>query len=186
MTSMHVGEIIHKLRKTRKMTLLELSNESGVALATLSRMENGRMTGTLESHMKICKALETNLPDLYKDLSASKKTVELRPRALRADVFVHDNKAVSEMLASNFMNKKMMPILIKIGKSGRTHSEETKSGSERFVYLLEGKVEANIGENKYDLVKGDSLYFESSLPHYFRNAGSGEARLVSVTTPPAL
>jgi len=183
---MHVGEIIHKLRKSKKMTLLELSNESGVALATLSRMENGKMTGTLESHMSICKALEINLPDLYKDLSASKKTIELRPRTARADVFVHDNKAASEMLASNFMNKKMMPVLIKIGKSGRTHSEETKSGVERFVYILEGKVEAIVGNDKYNLAKGDTLYFESSLPHHFRNSGPGEAKLISVTTPPAL
>lgn len=183
---MHVGEIIHKLRKSKKMTLLGLSNDSGVALATLSRMENGKMTGTLESHIKICKALDTNLPDLYKDLSSSKKTIELRPRTARADIFIHDNKAASEMLASNFMNKKMMPILIKIGKSGRTHGEETKSGVEKFVYILEGKVDANIGDNKYTLVKGDTLYFESSLPHYFRNSGSGEARLISVTTPPVL
>lgn len=183
---MHVGELIHKLRKSKKMTLLELSNESGVALATLSRMENGKMTGTLESHMNICKALEINLPDLYKDLSASKKTIELRPRTARTDVFVHDNKAASEMLASNFMNKKMMPILVKIGKAGRTHGEETKSGVERFIYVLDGKIEANIGDNKYDLVKGDSLYFESSLPHYFRNTGTGETRFISVTTPPAL
>jgi len=183
---MHVGEIVHKLRKSKKMTLLELSNGSGVALATLSRMENGKMTGTLESHIKICKALETNLPDLYKDLSASKKTVEMRPKAARADIFVHDNKAASEMLASNFMNKKMMPVLIKIGKGGRTHNEETKAGVERFIYILDGKVEANIGENKYDLVKGDSLYFESSLLNFFRNTGTGEARLIAVTTPPAL
>ena len=183
---MHVGEIIHKLRKSKKMTLLELSNASNVALATLSRMENAKMTGTLESHIKICKALETDLPDLYKDLAASKKTVELRPRTARADIFIHDNKAASEMLASNFMNKKMMPILIKLGKSGRTHSEETKSGVERFVYILEGKIEANIGDNRYALVKGDTLYFESSLPHYFRNTGTIEARLISVTTPPSL
>ena len=43
-----IGKIIHKLRKDRKMTLVELAQKSGVALATLSRMENGRMTGTLE------------------------------------------------------------------------------------------------------------------------------------------
>ena len=183
---MHVGDIIHKLRKSKKMTLLELSNESGVALATLSRMENGKMTGTLESHMKICKSLELNLPDLYKNLSTSKKTIELLPKAVKADIFVRDNKAASEMLASNSMNKKMMPVLIKIGKSGRTHSEETKSGVERFIYVIDGKVEANIGENKYNLVKGDSLYFESSIPHYFRNTWSCEARLISVTTPPVV
>ena len=90
------------------------------------------------------------------------------------------------MLASNFMNKKMMPVLIKIGKSGKTHSEETKGGVERFVYILEGKIEANIGDNKYALVKGDTLYFEPSLRHYFRNSGPGEAKLISVTTPPVI
>lgn len=183
---MHVGEIIHKLRKSRKMTLLELSESSGVALATLSRIENGKMTGTLESHMNICKALEINLPELYKDLSASKKTIEVRPKTAKADVFMHDNKAASEMLAANFMNKKMMPVLIKIGKSGRTHDEENKAGVEKFIYVLEGRIEANIGGSKYNLVKGDSLYFESSIPHNFRNVGTGEAKAISVTTPPAL
>jgi quercetin dioxygenase-like cupin family protein len=52
--------------------------------------------------------------------------------------------------------------------------------------VLDGKVEANIGSNKYDLAKGDTLYFESSIPHHFRNIGAGETRVVSVTTPPAL
>ena len=44
---MLIGEIIHRLRKEKKMTLVELAEKSGVALATLSRIENGRMTGTL-------------------------------------------------------------------------------------------------------------------------------------------
>lgn len=183
---MRVGDVIHKLRKDRKLTLLELSEKSGVALATLSRIENNKMTGTLDSHMQICKAFEINLPDLYKDLSASKKTVELHPKSAKTDIFIYDKKTSSEMLASNFMNKKMMPILIKIGKSGRTHSEETKSGVEKFIYILEGKIEVNIGENKYTMVKGDTLYFESSFPHYFKNIGNGEARIICITSPPVL
>ena len=183
---MHVGEIIHDLRKERKMTLLELSNKSGVALATLSRMENGKMTGTLESHMNICKALEISLPGLYRDLEASTKTVDVQTKKTRTDVFVHDKKATSEMLAPNVLNKKMMPTMIKIAKSGNTHNEETKPGIEKFAYVLDGKVEANIGEERYVLGRGDTLYFESSTPHHFRNVGAGEARLICVITPPAL
>jgi quercetin dioxygenase-like cupin family protein len=183
---MHVGEIIHALRKERKMTLLELSNKSGVALATLSRMENGKMTGTLESHMNICKALEISLPELYRDLEASTKTVDVQTKKTRTDVFVHDKKATSEMLAPNILNKKMMPTMIKIAKGGNTHNEETKPGIEKFAYVLDGKVEANIGEERYVLGRGDTLYFESSTPHRFRNVGAGEARLICVITPPAL
>ena len=183
---MHVGEIIHALRKERKMTLLELSNKSGVALATLSRMENGKMTGTLESHMNICKALEISLPGLYRDLEASTKTVDVQTKKTRTDVFVHDKKATSEMLAPNVLNKKMMPTMIKIAKGGNTHNEETKPGIEKFAYVLDGKVEANIGGGHYILGRGDTLYFESSVPHYFKNVGAGEARLICVITPPAL
>ncbi|MBI4974418.1 MAG: helix-turn-helix transcriptional regulator, partial [Candidatus Omnitrophica bacterium] len=168
---MHVGEIIRRLRKERKMTLLELSQKSGVALATLSRMENGKMTGTLNSHMRIADTLQINLPDLYKELSLSRKAIEVQTKRARTDVFVHDRSSSSEMLAPKVLNKKMMPILIKINKGGSTHKEETKVGVEKFVYVLDGRIEANIGEEKYNLTRGDTLYFESSLTHHFKNIG---------------
>ena len=90
---MHVGQIIKKLRKENGLTLVELSKESGVALATLSRIENGRMTGTLKSHIKICEALDIVLTDLYKNLSASKKTLEVRTKPAGGAVSVHDKKS---------------------------------------------------------------------------------------------
>ena len=92
---MHVGQTIHRLRKERKMTLLELSRLSGVALATLSRIENGRMTCTLESHMHICRALEIALPDLYRDLEASSRKIEMRSKKAASGVYVRERKAAS-------------------------------------------------------------------------------------------
>lgn len=183
---MGVGEIIHKLRKEKRLTLAELSAKSGVALATLSRIENGRMTGTLKSHIEICKALEITLTDLYKDLAASKKTIEVKPRKTGAEVFLHDKKAASETLASNVREKKMMPVRIEMRKDGATHKEESKPGSEKFIYILSGKVEANIGDNKYNLTRGDSLYFDASLPHHFKNAGADASSLICVVCPPVL
>jgi len=183
---MHVGEIIHKARKEKKMTLVELSQKSGVALATLSRIENGKMTGTLDSHMNICNALEVSLPDLYKNLVASKKTVEVQPKGAAANVSVHSKRFSSEVLASNLAGKKMMPIMIKISKGGSTSREETRPGFEKFAYVLDGKVEVDIGEERYNLTKGDTLYFESSVPHHFKNTGTGEAHLIIVTSPPIL
>ena len=181
---MLIGEIIHRLRKEKKMTLVELAEKSGVALATLSRVENGRMTGTLNSHMKICKALEINITELYKDLSLSKKAVEMRSKKAHADVFFHNKNTSSEMLISNTLNKKMMPLIIKINKGGATHKETAKPGIEKFIYISAGRIEANIGEEKYNLTPGDTLYLEASAPHYFKNTGSGEASLICVVCPP--
>jgi len=183
---MKIGDVLHKIRKEKKMTLLELSEKSGVALATLSRMENNKMTGTLESHMNICRALDIALPELYQDLPYAKKTLEFHAKKAGADVFVHDKKSSSEMLASNVLNKKMMPVLINISRAGSTHKEETKSGVEKFIYVLDGKVEASIGEEKYTLTKGDTLYFASSVPHYFKNIGPAESRFICIISPPTL
>jgi len=183
---MNVGEIIHGIRKERKMTLVELADKSGVALATLSRMENGKMTGTIDSHMKICDALDMTLPDLYKNLYPSKKAVDIQKQKSRTEVYVHDKKSSEEMLASKVLNKKMMPVLIKIAKGGKTQTEETKSGIEKFIYVLEGKIEASIGGEKYELGKNDSLYFESNMPHYIKNTGGSDVRVISVVCPPTL
>jgi quercetin dioxygenase-like cupin family protein len=183
---MHIGEIIHSLRSERKMTLLELSRRSGVALATLSRIENGKMTGTLKSHINIASALEISLPELCKNLAASKKQVEVKSKKERADVFVHDKNLTFEMLASKTTNKKMMPVMLKIAKGSSTRKEETKSNIEKFIYVIDGRVEANISDEKYNLSKGDTLYFESSVPHFFKNTGLGESRLLVVTSPPLL
>ena len=183
---MQIGDTIHKLRKGHKMTLLELSEKSGVALATLSRMENNKMTGTLESHMKICDALQVALPELYKNLYPSKKAVDVQTKKSRTDVFIHDKKSSEEMLASKILNKKMMPVLVKIAKGGRTQKEETKPGIEKFIYVLDGKIEASIGEEKYNLQKGDTLYFEAAVPHFFRNTHNHDSRLLSIASPPIL
>lgn len=186
MPNMIIGNIIRRLRKERKMTLSELSERSGVALATLSRMEHGRMTGTLKSHMRICEALGITLPEFYRELSPAGQAVQARTREDKPDIFVHDKKHSIEVLASRILNKKMMPILIKLEKSASTREERMKAGVERFIYVLEGKVEAAIGEEHYTLAKGDTLYFGSSLPHSFKNAGQSESRLVCVTCPPVI
>lgn len=183
---MDIGPVLHKLRKERKMTLIDLSEKCGIAIATLSRMENGKMMGTLKSHISICRALQVQLPDFYRDMVAAGQKVEVQAQDTRSDVFVHDNRAMSELLTSNPLNKKMMPTMVRISKGGGTHLEETKVGIEKFVYILDGKVEAAVGKEKFNLVKGDTLYFESSIPHLFKNTGPSEARLISVVSPPAL
>lgn len=181
---MNIGPVIKKLRKEQNMTLVELADKSRVALATLSRMENGKMTGTLESHVRICDALGIPLPDLYKNLYPVKKALDIQKQKPRADVFIYDKKSSEEILASKILNKKMMPVLIKLKKNGKTRGEETRAGVEKFIYVINGKIEAGIGSERYELGRNDSLYFESNIPHYLKNTGKSEAQIISVVCPP--
>lgn len=185
---MKIGKKVRQLRREKGMTLKELSERSGVALATLSRIETERMTGTVESHMRVAEALGLSLPQLYVGLQAAEKkpTVDVHARGKAADVFVHNEKSSFEMLTGQVLSKKMMPVLIRIGSGGITHSEENQRGTEKFLYVLEGKMEIQVGQGRYTLSRGDSLYFDGSVPHRCRNLASSEARCLCIVTPPAL
>jgi mannose-6-phosphate isomerase-like protein (cupin superfamily) len=74
-------------------------------------------------------------------------------------------------------------VLIRLSKGACTRKEESPHGSEKFVYLLDGKIEAVIGSEKYPLGRNDSLYFASNTPHYFRNTGNSDASLIVVCCP---
>lgn len=183
---MLIGEKIQQLRKAKKITLTELSKQSDVQLATLSRMENLKMTGTLESHINIAKALGVSLAELYRDVGIEEKTIDMQLQDRRSETFLHSDKAGYEILTSKVLEKKMMPILLKIEPNGTIPSEQNSLGTEKFVFCLEGKIEAVINEKTFLLKKQATLYFDGTLPHYFKNVGKTQAKAICVITPPAL
>lgn len=181
-----LGERIRSLRKTRRLTLVEVARKTGIDQATLSRIENGVMTGTIQSHMKIADTLGINLPTLYENvigkLNEAKETVIKR----RLETFSHSSGAVAELLTTGILQKKMMPILLRIKPNGRTATEEFTALSERFVYVLKGSLEVTLGKDKQILKTGECLYVDASRPHYFSNPGKTECCAISVMTPVSL
>lgn len=183
---MKIGKRLRQLRKEKNITLEELSQKSGVALATLSRMENDKMTGTIQSHTSICKALGVSIAALYQELEDETKVIEPVPSYQRTEHFIHSKKAKYELLVMKAMEKKLMPLMIKLDEGGETQKEKNKPGVEKFIYVISGSVEAKIGDQNYSLKKGDSLYFDASLPHTLKNTSKSEAEAICVVSPPAL
>ncbi len=183
---MHIGRKIKELRKLRKISLSQLAQESGIQIATLSRIENHKMVGTLDSHMKIAKALRVSLPQLYSEvIKETSKTAVQTPQTL-TNVFVHNELTTAEILTNDVLLKKMMPSLIKIAPGGETAPEQNAMGTEKFLFVLEGKIEVKVGEERYVLSKSHTLYFDASLPHHLINIGKSLARVLCVVTPMAL
>lgn len=182
-----LGARIRSLRQEAKLTLAELSKLSGVALATLSRIETGKMTGTLESHQAIAKAFGLPLPDIYREVAAETPLVIVHRRSqTNGDRFVYGKGATFEMLTSKVFAKRMMPMLVTLAPGRSTQVEESQPGVEAFLYILSGTVEARVGADHHRLSAGDTLYFAAALPHVWRNPGQTVARCLCVTSPPAL
>jgi len=183
---MFIGTKVRELRKTQNISMTDLSSKSGVQLATLSRIENLKMTGTLESHISIAKALGIELTELYTNIDREGEKIEVKTSESSTDVFTHNEKSSYEILANNILSKQMMPILLKVDPSGRTTAEQNQPGSESFVFVLEGNVTVYIEEDSFPLSRYSSLYFKSSAKHYFTNDGKTTAKVLCVRTPVAL
>ncbi len=184
-----IGSRLRALRKEQKVTLVELAKASGVDAATISRVETGNMSGTLESHLKLARGLGVKLTQLYAGIEEAQAAdaVAVQAPSRRTEVYVHQaGKSSMAMLTTDVLKKKLMPVLITIEPSGSTHKEEARVGTEKFLYMLEGELEAKVGGQTHRIKRGASLYFEASLPHQLRNCGTKTARCLSVTTPPVL
>lgn len=186
---MLIGKRLKEFREQKNMSLKDLSQKSGVQIATLSRIENLKMTGTINSHLNIAKALGIELVDLYADgqheLSSLASAQITKPQAL-AESFTYNNLASYEILTSQLFKKKMMPIILRIETNGKTNPEQNPMGSERFLFVLEGEISAYIGKDVYTLKTNSSLYFDASLEYYFENTGKKTAKIISVITPVVL
>jgi quercetin dioxygenase-like cupin family protein/DNA-binding XRE family transcriptional regulator len=185
----HVGARLRFLRRSQKVTLVELAKASGVDAATISRIETGRMVGRLESHIRLATALGYKITDLYAGIEEArvKDAVSVQPASQQGEVYVHQaGKSSMAMLTADVLRKKLMPILITIEPGGSTHREEAKVGTEKFLYVLDGTLEARVGDATHTLRRASSLYLDASVPHSLKNTGRSVAKCLSVVTPPVL
>ena len=182
----NIGKKIRALRKGKKMSLAELSNLSGVALATLSRVETGRMMGTIESHMSIAKTLGIRLAELYAEVETPAKEVVFMPAKDHTETFAHGKDVMYDMLTRDVLSKKMMPVLLNIATDSKSNPEQAPVNTEKFIYCIEGKIEVSIADSQYTLNKSDAIYFDAAAKHYITNIGKKDAKAICVTTPPVL
>ena len=177
-----IGNRIRDIRKQKKITLIELANLTGVAQATLSRMETGQMLGTVESHQKIAEALGVSLSNLYEGIDKRTEGAHRFDAAEKRKVVAKNDSSRVELLISNVTSKKLIPTLTTLNAKGKTAMDKSERGVEEFLWVLEGKVKVVFENSTYELDVHDSLYFDSSAPHQLVNIGSGQAKVVSISS----
>ena len=184
---MLLGSRIRALRKEHGLSLEQLSEKSGVALATLSRLENGRGTGTFRTHRKIAEALGLAITELYREFEkGDEEAVALEPLAEEAESFSYDEKANALLLTNQISDKRMLPQMLILQPKGKTSVEQYRPGTERWLFGLEGELEVMVSDKRYKVSPGGTLYFKASLAHSFSNSGSTVAKCILVTTPVVL
>ena len=136
------------------------------------------MRSSVSTLRRIARFYRTNILSLFEPAGENPRLVRPKQRKI-----LETNAGVRmELLA--WGNTVMEPHLFRIKPTGGSGESYTHEGEE-FLHVLRGSFEIWLGDHEhYRLKTGDSLYFESSTPHRWRNPGRTETWLLWVNTPP--
>jgi DNA-binding transcriptional MerR regulator/quercetin dioxygenase-like cupin family protein len=172
------GQRFRRLRLRRALSLAQVARATGVSVGFLSSLERGQMQASVATLRRIARFYRTNILSFFEAAGENPRLV----RPAQRKVLETDAGVRMELLA--WGNTAMEPHLFRIkprGGSGESYAHE----GEEFLHVLRGVFEIWLGKSEhYCLKTGDSLYFESSTPHRWRNPGNAETWLLWVNTPP--
>ena len=183
-----LGPRIALMRHRAALTLEQLAEKTGFTKGYLSRIENSRVIPPIATLVRIAKMLGIGVVDLFAagterlqdDRVCFVKRREQRGVMRGGSSFGYDYFA----LATRGDGKRMTPFIMifpdKVDANVRFDHE-----GEEFVYLLEGRIGFEIvvdGKPQFFILEpGDSLYFDSSLPHHGRSLRGQSKALIVVT-----
>lgn len=168
--SENFGASLRRVRRERGYSLSDLSRITGVPSATLSRIENSKMSPTLNIVLTILNGLRLELPDLLSPRSSSK------PLNTALSITRFKKGAKFSLPAGDFMplhqevqDRAFGTHMILIHPNPNDSEPELIGHSgEEFFCLLEGEIMLKLkGKPPVTLRPGDTAYFESTTPHLY-------------------
>ncbi|TKB10033.1 helix-turn-helix domain-containing protein [Desulforhopalus sp. IMCC35007] len=186
LASLDIGTKIRNLRNKREMTLQDLATLTGLSKPNLSQIENNLVSPPIATLLKISTALGVAIGHFFQDSPQETDIVVVR----KDDRYgLAKGKHISHIgyqyhpLAYPKVTKAMEPFIV--------YMEEREAGDivfnnhrgEEFLYVLEGILEFHSGDKVVTLEAGDSLYFDSVVPHGYRGVG-GVAKALAIIHRP--
>lgn len=160
------GAAIRKLRLSRGWSLAALSEQSGVPISTLSRVELGQNALNYEKLMRLCRALEVDLEGLVTREAESAPAASGRRSVVRAGegppTRVGGN--TGRRAASDLLSKSLSPIVLDItARDLEAHGPLAIQDGEAYALVLDGQIEFH--SHLYAplaLSAGDGVYFDAA------------------------
>ncbi len=179
-----IGEKLRALRLRKKMGLVELSRHTGLSAAMLSKVERGKLFPTLPTLLRIALVFSVGLEYFFSDdqkrrvlaivRRGERKRFPERPDGRDISFYFEslDFAAVERKLNAYYAEFQPLPP----GKARPHHHPGVE-----FLSVLRGKLEMRIGTEEHVLDSGDSIYFDSSVPHSYRRISQKPCSAIVVT-----
>jgi transcriptional regulator with XRE-family HTH domain len=185
-----IGAKITTLRESLQLSPEQLAQRCDCDLSVIEGLEAGEIAPSLAPLIKITRALGVRLGTLLDDdtgvgpvitrKDSAEEVARLKSLETVSDGGVLDFFSLAEGKASRHME----PFLIDVSPATPgSHALSTHEGEE-FVFVLSGEIEIEYGKDLHVLGAGDSIYYDSIVPHQLRAHGDASSRILAVVYAP--
>jgi len=185
MDERRIVENIKRMRQSKKMSLEKLAKVAGLTKGYISKIEHSQKAPPISTLLKIANALGTEASFLIAESSS-----ELPENISICIVRKNERREVVsrgtfygyryESLAYKKIGKSMEPYVLEPAFDERAIFSHD---GEEFMYVLEGIHEFVFNNHRYILKEGDSVYYDSKIPHSGRSVGRKKAKVLMVGMP---
>ena len=190
MSDTGIGRKITELREALLLSPEQLAERCGTDVATIKEIEAGEIVPSLAPLIKITRALGVRLGTLLDD------DENLGPVVVRSEEYMQTTRLkaletqsdagglVFNALAEGKASRHMEPFYITLEPSDATEHQLSAHEGEEWLFALEGPIEIEYGKDIFVLAPGDSIYYDSIVPHQVRAHEGAPARFVACVYTP--
>jgi len=176
-----IGERIRKLREEKGLSVDELANLTGFDVELLSNIETNKVQPQLGTVIKLSKALDSAFSRLVSGVGDKLYSVTRKneQKSVSRSTSQKGKKQIYtyKSLAPEVQGRHMEALIVQLEEN--PDEEMSVHEGEEFIYVIEGVAVLNIGEDRFALEPGDSVYYLSTTPHQIESK-SGEATILAV------
>lgn len=179
-SNVDVGGNLRRLREQRDLTIRVLADKSGLAANTLSLIENGKSSPSVNTLQQLASALKVPLTAFFEIDAPQNRIAYYKAGGRPHASFEH---GVIEDLGSGTAIETVEPFVVTLKPHASSGVQDILHTGFEFVYCLTGQIGYTIQGRTYLLEPGDSLLFEAHLPHRWQNLNQAESKMILVLHP---
>ena len=184
----HVGEKIKELREKKTLSLKDLSDLTGFSTALLSQMENHLVSPSLGTIIKLAKALGVRVGDFLGETQGEPFSIVRKDERKKVSRFASKDGVKYgysyESLGFEKKDRHMEPFIVTLEPATIKSAKTSVHEGEEFIFVLEGEMEVILENHTDVLYPGDSIYYDSTIPHRVQCHQDKIAKILAVLYAP--
>lgn len=177
-----IGQRLAELRRQHDWTLQNVSDMTGVSVATLSKVERNKLSLTYDKMLQLAEGLKMTLAELIAPTQEAPSTARRSISRRRGALTIRTPNYQYSYLCADLSNKRMIPILTRV--KARTLEEFgplLSHSGEEFIFVLEGEIYVHTAHFKrVKLRTSEGIYIDSTMGHAYLKVGEQDALVLGV------